>query len=221
MGRGESATSWRLFRKLRLPALIGRCGAPSRVGRGVGLGGAFFPKGGVPPLIEGAVRAYDRTMKVAIVHDSQAGNGEKLAMAMKEGFEAWGASVILGHVDRLDPKEVAASKPDLLVVGAAIRAFHTSPSSKKWLSGLGSELKKAGATIGHAAAFVTHGLSKEKANGWGKRFRRKVEKANGIQAVYPDWLSGKVMGQEGPLEDGAEERFRKHADELRDWAGLK
>jgi flavodoxin len=160
-------------------------------------------------------------MKVAIVHDSQAGNGEKLATAMKEGFEAAGATVIVGHVEKLDPKEVADANPDLLVVGAAIRAFHTSPSSKKWLSGLDRALKDSGKTVGHAAAFVTHGLPKDKANGWGKRFRRKVEKVPGVQAVYADWLSGKVMGQTGPLEDGAEEAFRAHADTLLGWAGLK
>jgi flavodoxin len=157
-------------------------------------------------------------MTVAIVHDSKAGNGEKLANAMKEAFEAAGSEVVLGHVETLAPTEVADAQPELLVVGAAIRAFHTSPSSKKWLAGLGTALKKSGKTIGHAAAFVTHGLPRDKAEGWGKRFRKKVQRTSGVSDVYPAWLSGKVMGQDGPLEDGAEEAFRNHATALLEWA---
>lgn len=158
-------------------------------------------------------------MKVAIVHDSNAGNGEKLANAMKEQFEAAGASVSIGHVTKVAPADIVAQNPDILVVGAAIRAFNTSPTSKKWLKGLGRALKTNGTTIEHGAAFVTHGLPKEKANGWGNRFRKRLERVRGLANVYPEWLSGKVMGQTGPLEDGAEDAFRAHADRLLSWAG--
>lgn len=66
-------------------------------------------------------------MKIAILHDSQAGNGERLAAVMKEAFEQAGAEVTVAHVTRLEPDTVAAEQPDLLLLGAAIRKFHVSP----------------------------------------------------------------------------------------------
>jgi menaquinone-dependent protoporphyrinogen IX oxidase len=160
-------------------------------------------------------------MKVAILHDSQAGNGERLAETMKEAFEGAGASVTMGHVKSVSPESVAKENPDLLIVGAAIRAFHTSTTSKQWLKRLGDALRATDNTIGHAAAFVTHGLPKDKANGWGKRFRKRLEKVRGLTEVYPEWLSGRVVEQMGPLEDGAEDAFRGHARTLMEWAGVK
>jgi flavodoxin len=156
-------------------------------------------------------------MRIAILHDSQAGNGEKLAQTMKSAFEEQGAEVTLGHVKELAPETVVAEAPDLLVLGAAIRAFHTSPPSKKWLKGFDAALKAKGTTVPAAAAFITHGLPVKAANGWGNRFRRRLERAGGISKVYPEWLSGRVVGQQGPLEDGAEERFREHARKLFEW----
>lgn len=160
-------------------------------------------------------------MKVAILHDSQAGNGERLAQAMKEELEGAGAAVTMGHVTSVSPEAVATEAPDLLIVGAAIRAFHTSTASKRWLKSLSRALRANGHTIGHAAAFVTHGLPKDKANGWGNRFRKRLTKVRGISEVYPEWLSGRVVEQMGPLEEGAEEAFRNHARALMEWAGLK
>jgi menaquinone-dependent protoporphyrinogen IX oxidase len=157
-------------------------------------------------------------MKIAIVHDSQAGNGEKLAEVMKAQLERSGNTVSVGHVEKTNPDTVAAEHPDLLIVGAAIRAFHTSGSSKEWMKALSKALESRGATIGHAAAFVTHGLPTDKANFWGRRFRKRLERVAGVDAVYPEWLSGKVDGQMGPLAEGSEDKFRAHADELRKWA---
>lgn len=160
-------------------------------------------------------------MKIAILHDSQAGNGEKLAETMKARFEEAGAEVTMGHVTKIEASAVAAESPDLLVVGAAIRAFHTSPTSKKWLKDLSAALKAREDTIGHGAVFVTHGLPKGKAEGWGNRFRKRLARLPRVENVYPQWLSGRVTGQSGPLEEGTEERFRRYAEELMEWAGLK
>ena len=160
-------------------------------------------------------------MKVAILHDSQAGNGERLAQAMKEAFEGAGVSVTMGHVNSVSPESIAKEAPDLLIVGAAIRAFHTSTTSKRWLKSLAGALRTTGGTISHGAAFVTHGLPKDKANGWGNRFRKRLEKVRGLTEVYPEWLSGRVVEQMGPLEDGAEDAFRDHARALMEWTGLR
>jgi sulfite reductase alpha subunit-like flavoprotein len=157
-------------------------------------------------------------VKVAIVHDSQAGNGERLANAMREAFESTGATVTIGHVTETNPGEIAAEGPDLLVVGAAIRAFMTSRTSKRWIRELGKKLRADKQSIGHAAVFVTHGLPVKTADGWGQRFRKRLDRVSRIERVYPDWLSGRVVGQMGPLQEGAEETFRGHAKKLLEWA---
>jgi menaquinone-dependent protoporphyrinogen IX oxidase len=158
------------------------------------------------------------SVKVAIVHDSQAGNGERLAHTMREAFEASGATVTVGHVKDIDPESIVAEEPDLLVVGAAIRAFMTSRTSKRWIRGLSRSLQATKSTVRHAAVFVTHGLPVDKAAGWGRRFRKRLDRMPRVEKVYPDWLSGRVVGQLGPLQDGAEETFRDHAEKLLEWA---
>lgn len=160
-------------------------------------------------------------MNVTIVHDSQAGNGEKLALAMARAFETDGNVVTVGHVNNLDAGAAAASPPNLLVVGAAIRAFRTSPTTKAWLAKLDRRLQDEGKLIPCAAVFVTHGLPVKAANGWGRRFLKRVGRIKGIGRLYPEWLSGRVVAQSGPLEDGAEQTFEAHAATLAHWAGAE
>jgi len=164
-------------------------------------------------------------MKVVIVHDSHAGNGERLAEVMKEAFVQAGAEVDVGRVELqadssqtaghvVSPDTVAARPPDLLLVGAAIRKFVTSPPSKRWIKQLSRELSRRGTGITHAAVFLTHGLPLNWARKWGERFRRHLSRVHGIKDVYPQWLSGRVVEVSGPLADGSEEQFREHAKAL-------
>ena len=153
-------------------------------------------------------------MKVVIVHDSKLGNGSQIAEAMQRTIEAAGHEVSLGHVNELDPSTAAAEKPDLVIVGAAVRAFMVSPATKKWLRGLKRALKQADHTVDAGAVFLTHGLPKNTADRWGTRLRRRMEKVHSIRSVYPDWLSGRVVGQEGPLEEGTLKRFEEQAKSL-------
>ncbi len=157
-------------------------------------------------------------MNVTIVHDSQAGNGEKLSLAMAKAFEIDGNVVTVGHVTSIDAATVASTPPNLLVVGAAIRAFRTSPATKTWLAKLGRRLHDEGKLIPCAAVFVTHALPVKGANGWGRRFLKHVGRIKGIGRLYPEWLSGRVLGANGPLEDGAEQAFEAHAATLAYWA---
>ncbi|MBN1837590.1 MAG: hypothetical protein JW820_17165, partial [Spirochaetales bacterium] len=95
-------------------------------------------------------------MNVYIVHDSQKGNGKQLAERLAAEFTAHGAQVMVGHHSELTAERVAASPPDLLVVGTAVRKFVTSPPTKRWISRLAAELKRATARIPRAAVFFTH-----------------------------------------------------------------
>ena len=156
-------------------------------------------------------------MKIAILHDSRAGNGARLAAVMKDAFEAAGAEVSVGHVAEISAESVAEMQPNLLVLGAAIRKFRTSPASKRWLSQLDRALRMRNAAIARAATFVTHGLPDGAARGWGLRFLRRIERARTVSAVYPVWLSARVVAPGGPFEDGTEDRFRGHAVELLEW----
>ncbi len=77
-------------------------------------------------------------MKVWIVHDSKFGNGKSLAEAMGGVFQQR-VEVGIGHIKKVTPHEVATEKPDLIVIGTAVRMFSTSFASKLWIRGLKKE----------------------------------------------------------------------------------
>lgn len=156
----------------------------------------------------------ERALKAAIVHDSRTGNGNQIAQAIAQVCRDAGAEVRVGHYSELDATEIADFAPDFLVAGSAIRAFMLSGVSKTWLRSFSRELRRTGGTVRQGVAFVTHGLPRDKADFWGRRFRRRVASIPGIAAVDPEWHSGRVLGQEGPLEDGTIDRFRELARRL-------
>lgn len=156
-------------------------------------------------------------MKVIIIHDSHYGNGAKLAESMRASFEHSGATVSVHHVKEADAAKIVADRPQLCVVGAAIRAFQLSPTIKRLFAELRKATGKSG-RIPHGVVFLTHALPDRLTKGWARRLRRAIEGSRAFEYVYPDWLSARVVGQEGPLEDGAIERFAGHARELLEWA---
>lgn len=153
-------------------------------------------------------------MKILIVHDSAYGNGERLAKILKEEFEKEGHTATVGHFRNVDPESAANEPPEMLVLGAAIRKFTSSPSAKKWLRRFAKSLRQNGAKPAFAALFMTHGLPLNWADKWGKRLLKRLDRSGAAERVYKDWLSGRVTSQEGPLEDDAVPAFREHAKEL-------
>ena len=138
-------------------------------------------------------------MNITIIHDSQIGNGKKLAEKLAAEFESRGARVVVGHRTELTPEQVAANPPDLIVVGAAVRAFVTSPPTKQWISALGTALKNRDAKIPHAAVFLTHVMPDALVEGRIRRLKRSLSGVEGIGEVYSDWLSGQVQKIPGPF----------------------
>ena len=132
-------------------------------------------------------------MNVYIVHDSQKGNGKQLAEKLASEFESRGAQVVLGHRTELTPEQVASNTPDLFIVGAAVRAFVTSPPIKKWISRLAAELKRHNAKVSRAAVFLTHVMPDEMVEGRVERLQRSLSRAEGVGEVYSEWLSGQVI----------------------------
>ena len=152
-------------------------------------------------------------MKVWIVHDSQLGNGEKLAKTLGKTFEK-DMEVNIGHVKKIDPAKVVADSPDIVVVGAAVRAFMTSFASKKWIRQLHKELQKANKAIKFGVTFLTHVMKEEWIQGRGKRLNKLLRKSPTIVNTYSECLYGKVVAPEGPFEDNVLGDVEKHAAEI-------
>jgi flavodoxin len=153
-------------------------------------------------------------MKVWILHDTRLGNGELIAETMQKALREHSAEVQIGHVKDIDPKKVANDKPDVIVVGAAIRMFFSSPSSKKWIRNLKKELNNINFKVPFGAVFLTHAMPTKGADIWGKRYQRVMVGSEFIK-VHPEWLSGRCRGQEGPPpEEGVLEFFESFANSV-------
>jgi len=152
-------------------------------------------------------------MKIWIVHDSKSGNGKSLAETLGEVFRQK-ADVGIEHIKKVTPQKVANDRPDLIVVGTAIRAFSSSFASKIWIRGLKKQLRKANHVIPLGVVFVTHAMPKKMVEFWGKRFHKILDRGIAIAEVYPEWLSGRVIDTEGPLEDGTAENFTHIAQQI-------
>jgi hypothetical protein len=154
--------------------------------------------------LAGGVRSVQEDwMKVYIVHDSQRGNGRQLAEKLASEFESRGAQVVVGHRREIAPGRVADDPPDLLVLGAAVRKFVTSPPIKVWIGRLGAELGRRSAQIPHAAVFLTHMMPDKMVAGRVQRLQRRLSREAGIGEVSQEWLSGQVKEMSGPFTDGA------------------
>jgi menaquinone-dependent protoporphyrinogen IX oxidase len=160
-------------------------------------------------------------MNVCIIHDSQKGNGKKMAEKMASEFESRGARVVVGHRTEITPEQVASGPPDLLVVGAAVRKFVTSPPVKRWISRLAGNLKAHNASIARAAVFLTHAMPDEMVEGRVKRLQRSLSRVGGIGEVQTEWLSGRVKAIPGPFFDGTLEKTAAFAGNLFEWAKPK
>ena len=152
-------------------------------------------------------------MKIWIVHDSRFGNGKSLAEAMGDVFREE-MEVRIGHVKEVVPRIVAREKPDLLIVGTAVRIFSTSIASKRWIRGIKRSLRKENHIIPLGLVFLTHAMKKKNVEFMGKRFHKLLSRGIAINEVYPGWLSGKVNSPEGPLAEGVKDHFINTAKHL-------
>ena len=152
-------------------------------------------------------------MKIWIVHDSQLGNGVKLANTMGKTFEK-DMEVNIGHVKEIDPAKVVADSPDIVIVGAAVRAFTTSMVSRNWIRKINKELKKANKTVKLGGTFLTHAMPQSWINGRGKRLNRLLAKSSNVENTYPECFYGRVVKPEGPFEEGVLEKAEKQALEI-------
>jgi menaquinone-dependent protoporphyrinogen IX oxidase len=160
-------------------------------------------------------------MNICVIHDSQKGNGKKMAATLASEFESQGAKVEVGHRTEIAPEQVAENPPDLLIVGAAVRKFVTSPPVKQWISRLAKKLEARNAKISHAAVFLTHAMPDKMVEGRVMRLQRSLSRAGSIGDVYSEWLSGRVKSIEGPFVEGTLEKAASFAADLYEWVRTK
>lgn len=159
-------------------------------------------------------------MMICIVHDSELGNGERLANSIRERLNADGHTAVVGHERTLTPKQVIESRPDLIILGSAVRKFSLSPVTKRWIDELAAALtsRPAGLEIPRAAIFITHALKTETTDRKGTRLRTRLARVLGEERVYPGWISARVAGPEGPFHEGVEEAMMERIDAAVAWA---
>ncbi|MBT3273937.1 MAG: hypothetical protein HN368_12345 [Spirochaetales bacterium] len=156
-------------------------------------------------------------MNIFIIHDSLKGNGQELAERLGSLLTACGAQVEVGHRKELTPKQVVAKSPDLLIVGAAVRAFVTSPPIKRWITRLQAELRSQNRKIPCAAVFLTHVMPDPMVGNRVGRLKQSLMDVEGIGEVYSEWLSGQVKDIPGPFIDGVPEKAEVFANGLFEW----
>lgn len=142
-----------------------------------------------------------------VVYHSMYGNTEKIAKALAKGLEGGGVEVNVVAVDAVNFDEL--SGVDLLCVGSPVQAWNVSKPVKEFLERLKTV---QGLSSKKAFAFDTKMSKSWMAGGAGGKIERKL-KDLGLTIVKPS-VSAIVRGREGPLEDGAEEKFRQIGNEL-------
>ena len=157
-------------------------------------------------------------MKIRIVHDSLKGNGNSLAEKLSSELESRGAEVSVGHRSEMTPEDIASDPPDLLIVGAAVRVFITSPPVKRWIGKLASELNSQDANIPYAAIFLTHVMPDKAVENRVARLQGSLSRIDKIGTVQKEWLSGQVKDIPGPFIDGTDEKIVEFATLIFDWA---
>ena len=171
--------------------------------------------------MDGYITKKGGIMKVQIIHDSEKGNGRKMAERLAAELEARGAAVTVGHRSELTPAHTAENPPDLLIVGAAVRKFFLSPPIKKWISTLGGELEKRDVNIPFAAVFLTHVMPDKMVEGRAARLQGNLSRVSRIGEVRTEWLSGQVSDIPGPFIDENMENAVAFAADLSEWAAGK
>ncbi len=148
-------------------------------------------------------------MKAVVVYDSQYGNTERLAQALARGIVSGGVEAECLRVDAVDAKQLA--RYDLVAAGGPTHKAGVSKPMKRLLD----DLRTVDLRGKKGFCFDTRVESRFNAfdmNSAGKRIERRMKRMR-VEMLKPK-ASAIVEGREGPLEDGALERFQEMGAEL-------
>jgi len=143
--------------------------------------------------------------KAIVIYDSRFGNTEKIAKALSEGMKKEGIDIDCMKVDAVDPDKLVGY--DILAFGAPTHALGISKPMKAFLK----RLEKVNLKNKKAFAFDTK-LKSRFAGSAAKGIEKQLKKLN--MTIVKPYVSAIVKGTEGPLEEGAEERFTQIGSEI-------
>ncbi|MFW9804360.1 MAG: flavodoxin family protein [Candidatus Thorarchaeota archaeon] len=144
--------------------------------------------------------------KALVVYYSKFGNTEKIAKAVAAGLQSGGMEADIAKFDAVNYDDLGHI--DLLCVGTPVHTWNVSKPAKEFLERL-KELEGLSGKM--AFAFDTKFKSRMAGSAGGKV--EKKLKELGFAIAKPA-KSANALGNEGPLEEGAEETFKRIGEEL-------
>ena len=152
-------------------------------------------------------------VKVWFVHNSQAGNTERLSNQFADALKA-NHDVKVGSIDSIKPEAIAGDNPDVVVFATRVEAFGSDRKMTDYVKSLGSVIKTP---IPKVATFYTHAM------GWKKRFSKGMTKAleesTCIGEKCPEFLEIRLKGMKGPEREGQEDKIEKYMTTLKEFIG--
>ena len=143
--------------------------------------------------------------KAIVIYHTQFGNTEKIAKSLASGMGEQGVEVDCIKVEEVNIEKL--TEYDLLAIGGPTVAFGVSPPIKSFLEKLESMPFKGK----KAYAFDTS-MQLRWAGSAGKGIENRLKRI-GMSIVKP-YSSAIVMGKEGPLKDGMEEKSKQIGIEI-------
>ena len=143
--------------------------------------------------------------KAIVIYDSKFGNTEKIAKALSEGMKKEGLEVDCVKVDNVNLNKLA--EYEILAIGAPTQMFSISKPMKEFLK----KLENLNLQGKRAFAFDTK-LRSRFAGSAAKGIEKQLKKLQ--MTIIRPYVSAIVKGAEGPLEEGAEEKFTQIGSEI-------
>ena len=149
--------------------------------------------------------------KIWIIHNSMHGNSEKIANQLAEGLKD-SYDVSVGSIKNISPEDIAKYKPYGLIIAVRIIAFSSDKEIRTFVNNLDKIITKP---ISKVAYFSTHALN------WKKFFIRGIKKTLGkigcVEEICPEYLEVKMLGAEGPAEEGSDAKIEEYLSKLKEF----
>jgi len=143
--------------------------------------------------------------KAVVIYDSKYGNTEKIARALSKGMKKEGLDVDCLRIDKVDPSKLA--EYEILAFGAPTQVLGVSKPMKEFLK------KLENVNLRNKKTFVFDTKLKSRFSGSAaKGIEKQLKKLQ--MTIVKLYASAIVKGMEGPLEEGAEERFTQIGSEI-------
>lgn len=152
-------------------------------------------------------------LKVWFIHNSQAGNTERLSKQFADALKT-NYDVKVGSIDSIKPEDIMNDKPEAIVFATRVEAFSSDKKMTEYVKSLGNVIKTP---IPKVATFYTHSM------GWKKRFSKGMTKAleesTCIGETCPEFLEIRLKGAKGPEREGQDDKTENYLTMLKEFIG--